>query len=896
MKGQTVGHYRITEQLGVGGMGVVYEAEDPRLGRRVAIKILPHELSADLQAIERFQREARAASALNHPHICTIHDFGLHDGRHFMVMERLEGQTLAQVIAGEPMSTARILDLGAQIADALDAAHAKGIVHRDIKPANVFITTRGAAKILDFGVAKLVSRKAAATPYTQSPTLGSRDALTSPGIALGTAAYRYPEQARGEDVDARSDLFSFGLVLYEMATQRPAFAGPTWAVIFDGILHASPVSVLRLNPQLPEGLDPIVFKALEKDRTLRYQSAADIRADLQRLRRDTTAAGPTVQIRRADVPASSAAPTERQESGHLFAFGPFRLDPGSRRLLRDGHPVPLPPKAFDVLLTLVEQRGRLVEKEELLRRVWPDVVVEEGNLTQHVFTLRKLLGETQADRYIVTVPRRGYQFVAEVLEIPRGPARPVHRETDADTRSQPKSLAVLPFAPLGLDESDQYLGFGMADALIMRLGNLRQVIVRPTSAIRRYVGVAADPTVAARDLRVDLVLEGSIQRANERVRVTVQLVSAETGAALWGARFDEPLNDILAVQDSIAERVATALVPKLSPDEHRRLAGRGTDDVAAHQACLKGRYYLNRRTHDAIGKAVEQFEQAVARDPHYALAYAGLADCHTLLGSAGYEANAREAMDQARAAAVKAVALDDELAEAHAALALVRFRLDWQWVEAEREFTRAIQLNPGFATAHHLFALYLAAMGRTADARAAIQRARELDPLSLIINAASGRILHFARAYNEAVKECQATLALDADFAEAHMNLGLSYLEIGRHEDAIRELQRASELSGRRALMLAVLGYAHAVSGHREDATRAIDELTPVVEQRDASAMLLAFPYTGLGETDRALDALERAFTERAGLLIYLKVEPMFDRLRGEARFASLMRRMKLAY
>jgi DNA-binding winged helix-turn-helix (wHTH) protein/tetratricopeptide (TPR) repeat protein/predicted Ser/Thr protein kinase len=895
MKGQTVGHYRIVERLGEGAMGVVYEAEDARLGRRVAIKVLPSELSTDPQAIERFQREARAASALNHPHICTIHDFGQHNGRHFMVMEMLEGRTLAQLIAAEPMPAPRILELGAQIADALDAAHAKGIVHRDIKPANVFITTRGAAKILDFGVAKLTSKQPAAALFTQSPTIGSRDGRTTPGATIGTVAYMSPEQARGEEVDARSDLFSFGLVLYEMATGRPAFTGRTWAVIFDGILHSSPLSTLRLNPELPEGLDPIIFKALEKDRALRYQSAADIRADLRRLRRDDRAVQGT-QASPDAAPASTRAFPERTESNRLFAFGPFRLDPASRRLLRDGHPVALPPKAFDVLLMLVEHRGRLVEKEEILRRIWPDVVVEEGNLTQHVFTLRKLLGESENQRYVVTVPRRGYQFVAEVLEVPRGAARIAQGPRDEEPRAQLKSLAVLPFAPLGLDETDQYLGFGMADALIMRLGNLRQVIVRPTSAIRRYVGTAADPTVAGRDLRVDLVLEGSIQRAHERVRVTVQLVSVETGAALWGARFDEQLNDILAVQDSIAERLATALVPKLTEDEHRRLAGRGTDDVAAHQACLKGRFYLNRRTHDAIRKAVEQFEHAVARDPQYALAYAGLADCYTILSSAGYEADAHAAMEQARAAAVKAVALDDELAEAHAALALVRFRLDWQWIEAEREFTRAIQLNPGFATAHHLFALYLSAMGRTAEARAAIQRARELDPLSLIINAATGRIMHFARAYHDAVRECEATLALDADFAEAHMNLGMSYLEIGRHEDAICELQRASELSGRRALMQAVLGYAYAIAGQEEEARRAVDDLRPQVERRDASAVLLAYPYAGLGEIGRALDALERGFTERAGLLIYLKVEPMFDRLRGEARFAALMRRMQLAY
>lgn len=451
MRGRVVGHYRIVKELGEGAMGVVYEAEDTRLRRRVALKLLPQQLCADPQAVERFQREARAASALNHPHICTIHDFGEHDGRHFIVMEMLEGRTVAEIVAAEALPPARILEVGAEIADALDAAHAKGIIHRDIKPANVFVTARGAAKVLDFGVAKLMSQETAATRYTRSAIIDAAAGLTSRGTAIGTVAYMSPEQALGEEIDARTDLFSLGLVLYEMAACRPAFDGRTLAAVFDAILHATPAGMLRINPDLPEGLDAIVMKALEKDRGLRYQSAADIRADLRRLRRDS---GKGASARAAVRDAASPPPTlERHEADRLFAFGPFRLDPRSRRLLRDGHPVSLPPKAFDVLLALVENRGSVIEKDELLRRVWPDVVVEEGNLTQHGFTLRKLLGETADQRYVVTVPRRGYQFVAEVLEVPRGVPRVEERHHEP-VRAQLKSLAVLPFVPLGLEESD----------------------------------------------------------------------------------------------------------------------------------------------------------------------------------------------------------------------------------------------------------------------------------------------------------------------------------------------------------------------------------------------------------------------------------------------------------
>ena len=583
----------------------------------------------------------------------------------------------------------------------------------------------------------------------------------------------------------------------------------------------------------------------------------------------------------------------------LFAFGPFRLDSGSRRLLREGHPVALPPKAFDVLVALVENRGQIVEKDELLRLVWPDVTVEEGNLTQHVFTLRKALGEEPGGaQYVVTIPRRGYQFVADVMELPQAPAKTAPRPANptADEFPAGKSLAVLPFAPLGPDEADRVLGFGMADALIMRLGNIRQAIVRPTSAVRRYLGVAADPVAAGRELQVDLVLEGSLQRCDDRMRVTVQLVSVSEGASLWGARFDEKVTDIFAVQDSIAERLAAALVPRLAEDEHRRLTTHDTSDVEAHQMCLEGRYYLGRRTDDALRKARGQFEHAIARDPKYALAYAGLADCHTILSSAGYDTQAHQAIESARAAAVKAVEIDDGLAEAHTALALVWFRLDWRWLDAEAEFTRAIELNPGSAAAHHFFALYLAAMGRSVEALSAIRRALALDPLSLIINAAAGRILHFARAYAEAIERYVKTLELDADFPDAHMNLGMTYLEVGRTEEAILELKRASDLSGRRSLMLAVLGYAYAVSGQESEARRTIEELTPAAERGEISAMLLTYPYAGLGESDLAFEWLERALEERSGLLIYLKVEPMFDRLRGDPRFTTLMRRLRLAY
>ena len=571
----------------------------------------------------------------------------------------------------------------------------------------------------------------------------------------------------------------------------------------------------------------------------------------------------------------------------FYEFGTFRVDPGKRLLLREGQPVPLTAKAFDTLLALVENRGRVLEKDELMRLVWPDTIVEESNLSQNVFTLRKVLGEQPHEHlYIATVPRRGYQFVAEVRQTPATSATPVSHAA--------RSLAVLPFISLGPKDTDEYLGLGMADALITRLGNIRRMIVRPTSAVRAYMGRTPDPVAAGRSLGVDMVLEGSIQRAGERIRVTVQLVSVEAGAPVWGERFDERLPDIFAVQDSISLRLAAALVSTLTAEEKVRIERRYTDDHDAHDAYLKGRHHWNTRTEEGLKKAVRHFEEAIARDPRYALAHAGLADCCTLLGSAGYGAlPPKEALARARAAALKALEIDPELAEAHASLALVKFRLDWDWAEAETEFRRAIQLNPGYASAHHFYGLYLSAMGRASEAIASLQLAQELDPLSLIIGAALGRAFHFARQSERAREQYAKTLEMDAGFAEAHMNLGLVYAQRSMFAEAADELQRAMAIAGR-PVTQAILGYIYGLSGERKRAERTLDELDGLAREGSVPALYLVYPHIGLGQTERAFELLEKAYAERSGLLVYLKVEPIFDPLRSDARFEDLLRRMGL--
>jgi DNA-binding winged helix-turn-helix (wHTH) protein/Tfp pilus assembly protein PilF len=576
----------------------------------------------------------------------------------------------------------------------------------------------------------------------------------------------------------------------------------------------------------------------------------------------------------------------------FYEFGAFRVDPGKRLLLREGQPVPLTARAFDTLLVLVENQGRVLEKDELMRLVWPDTVVEESNLSQNVFTLRKVLGEQPHEHlYIATVPRRGYQFVAEVRRTPASTSVPAAPPWLPPARS----LAVLPFISLGRKDTDEYLGLGMADALITRLGNIRRIIVRPTSAVRAYVGQTPDPVAAGRSLGVDMVLEGSIQRAGDRIRVTVQLVSVDAGAPVWGERFDERLPDLFAVQDSISLRLAAALVSTLTAEERVRMEKRDTDDHDAHDAYLKGRYHWNTRTEEGLNKAVGHFEQAIARDPRYALAHAGLADCYTLLGSAGYGAmRPQDALARARAAAMKALEIDPELAEPHTSLALVKFRLDWDWAEAEARFRRAISLNPGHASAHHFYGLYLSAMGRATEAMASLRLAQELDPLSLIIGTALGRAFHFAGHYDRAREQYLKTLELDPDFAEAHMNLGLVHAQRSMFAEAARELEQAMTIAGRRPLLQAILGYIYGLSGERDRARRTLDELEGLAGEGRIPTLFLVYPHIGLGEAERAFALLEKAYEERSGLLVFLKVEPIFDPLRADERFDGLLRRMGL--
>lgn len=794
--GQSIGPYMIVSHLGAGGMGEVYLAEDSRLGRRVALKLLPDYFTADQERVRRFKQEARAASALSHPNVATIYEIGEAEETMYMAMEYVEGQTLEAKINGQPLETGELLDIAVQVADAIEEAHAKGIMHRDIKPGNIMVSVRGRAKVLDFGLAKMTGPEEQALRSDVSA-----QAKTEPGRVMGTVAYMSPEQALGREVDHRTDIFSLGVVMYEMATGQRPFTGSTTGEMLDQIIHAEPEPIVRFNANAPTELERIIRKCLEKDRERRYRSARELLIDLKNLR-------------------------QALESGGMAVAAAGKVD--WRRLLRS----------------------------------------------------RRALALAAAAALAIVVLMYALLF----------------RSAVAPPQPSINSLAVLPFKPLVAESRDEALELGMADALITRLSHLRQIHVLPTSSVRKYAALEQDPLAAGRELKVDSVLDGSLQRVGDRIRVTVQLVRVKDGSALWAETFDEKFSDIFAIEDSISRRVVTGLMLTLTGEEKKQLTKRYTENTEAHQLYLKGRYYWNKRTEEGLKKGIEYFNQAIEKDPGYALAYAGLADCYWLMGSGAAWLSPLVGASKGKAAALKALQIDETVAEAHTSLAAITLFYDWDWSGAEQQFKRAIELNPRYATAHHWYAFYLTLMGRPDEGIAEIKRAQELDPLSLIISTDFGFLLYFARRYDEAMEQLRNVIEMDPHFTTAHVRLGQVYEQKAMYEEAVAEFQKAVTLSPEGSyLYLArtyVLARTYALLGNRDEAVRILHEATKLSKKRHISPYAIALIYAGLGEKDRAFAWLERAYAERSNWLVGLKVDPRVDNLRSDPRFAELLRRM----
>jgi eukaryotic-like serine/threonine-protein kinase len=812
--GQTINRFKVESLLGEGGEGArVYKALDTRLGRHVAVKILPRDFPRDSDRQRRFEQEACAASTLSHPNVCTVYEVGeTEDGRHYIVMEYVEGETLRQRLSRGPLKLFEALDLAIQIASALAAAHEKGIVHRDIKPANVMLGRDGAVKVLDFGLAKLTEQLA---PGSVDPeAAGAALVTTSPGLVLGTPAYMSPEQARGQAVDARTDVWGLGCMLYEMSAGRLPFEGETIYDVIASILHhdSEPPSLRQYSPEVPTELELIVKKALRKDKEERYRSMQKMLLALRELK-------------------------GKLEGGEL------RAAPGANPEAEEKNP------GRDRLTKLLTGAGKNV-------------------------TLRLSLAAL-----VMLVLVAAAVYFGSVKSSPPANVR---------------TLAVLPFRPAAANNRDEALELGMADTLIQRLNGLGEVAVRPISAVQGYNKLERDPVEVGRELAVDAVLDGSIERADGRVRVSARLVRVQDARTLWADKFDEEFTGIFAIQDSISERVANSLAPNLAGVRRGALTKHYTDDPEAYQLFLRGRYFFNQRGSDNLNKSLVLLEQAISKDPNFALAYAAEADTYNVISSYG-AMKPNESFPRAKMAALHAIELDDTLAEAHAVLAKVEAHHDWNWPGAAEEFRRTFELNPNYANGHYYYALnYLIPMGRLDEALQEMRRAEELDPSSAIIKTNVGLVYYYMRQYDRAIEQYQKALSLGQKNETAHLRLIDCYEQKGMYREALEEREKIIEPKGTSSpVRFALLKKAYDSDPTGNTYLRETFELEmqrAMQGDEYVSPTAVAKRAARIAEAEEAFRWLEKAFPERDEWLTRLGVEPQYDDIRSDPRYEELLR------
>ena len=767
--GFRLGPYGLVHLLGAGGMGEVYRAHDLRLGRDVAIKILSPGFSADPHALERFHREARAISSLAHPNICTLFDIGAQNNTHYIVMEFLQGRTLREVISSGQPAFSSVLEWGGQISSALEAAHHQNIVHRDIKPANIFITERGIAKLLDFGLVKF--HKPATDDTLDQQTLTVTE-LTMRGVPVGTVAYMSPEQAQGLAASPRSDLFSLGAVLYEMATTCRAFPGNSTAATFAAILHSTPLPPSRLNPSVPREFDHVVARLLEKSPEARYSTAREPLAALQVL---------------ADV-----------HSPHP-----------------DLHVTPRPPS----------------------------------------------------------------------------PAAPPER---------PQSLAVLPLLDLSRDPSQDYFVDGLLEALITAVARLGGVRVTSRTSSMCYKNTRKSIPLIAQELNVDAILEGSVLRSGDRLRLTCRLIDPHTEDLLWSESFDRHLNDVLSLHDEVTHAIASSVRARIQEHSQSVIRPRRVHPEA-YDSYLRGRFFWNKRNEASLKKAIECFQHALDLDPLYAPAYAGIADSYFYLGYSFGRMDPNVAMPRAKAAALRALELDSHLAEAHCSLGLVQATYEWDWPASEASYLRALALNPSLGSARHFYAIQLSALRRNDESLAQISAALQSDPLSLPVNNIVGMMYFAARQYDETTVAARKTVEMDPQFGLAHAVLGAALEAKGLHEEAAHEYLTSLEVGRHSPEECAAIRRAYeqlGISGlHQEDLAQSLRSW----DGWHGFTFNIGALHAGLGHISDSLDWLERACEARSGRMNWLnsgtpfcRVAQYFDSLRSEARFHRLLDRVHL--
>lgn len=777
MIGTRLSRYRIVEQIGAGGMGVVYRAHDERLGRDVALKVLPTGALVDELARKRFRKEALTLSQLNHPSIATIHDFDTQDGIDFLVMELIPGISVDERLHAGPLSEKEAVQVGLQVAQGLVAAHQHNIIHRDMKPSNLRITPDGRVKILDFGIAQLIN---------QGDWAATLSTTSAPGG--GTVPYMAPEQLREDIVDFRTDVYSLGAVLYEMAVGRRPFPETHGPRLIDAILNKLPPPPREVNKRISPGLEMVIQKAMDKDPAHRYQAARELQVDLERLSMSTQAT--------------------------LLA----ERKPSSRRW----------------------SAGRLA-------------------LTAVVIVVLLLAGVLWQD----------------------------NRNTTPPGLPQVSSVAVLPLQNLSGDPAQEYFADGITDGLVNELARIRALRVISRWSVMRYKGTHKDLREIAKELNVDGIVVGSVQRSENRVLVRVELNHPATNTSMWANRYESDLRDVLSMQNALVGSIVSEIHVQLTAQEQARLSEKRQVNPEALDAYLQGRYHWNKRTEEGFRTALQSFQLAIQKDPSYAQAYAGLADAYDLLGGGRYMPPA-ETRALARAAAQKAIALDETLAEAHTALASLLYD-DAELPAAEREYKRALELNPGYATTHHWYAWLLSALGRHAEAFEHIRLAQEREPFTMIIRTNAGFFQYLAGNYDKAIEMCRATLALDPNFGSARECMAQAYLEVGRYDDALRELRSTPETDQ------AELGYALGVAGRKEEARKLLAELQQRARTSYVSDYDFALIYTGLDDRDAAFEWLEKARLQKDSRLVTIKIHPRYKKLRSDPRFTALLRKMGLA-